>query len=63
LGSGHYYSFALNTITNKWFEFNDSTLTEIENPSDIKSNGDSYILFYKRKEEKPKKKINFTKKF
>jgi ubiquitin C-terminal hydrolase len=47
---GHYVAYAQNDANDKWYEFNDSGVTYIDD-SNIKrelATGDSYILFYRR---------------
>jgi hypothetical protein len=44
---GHYTAFCLNSIDNKWYEFNDSCVTEIKNESDIITQS-AYVLFYRQ---------------
>ena len=46
---GHYTAFCKNSITNKWFEFNDSSVIEIDDESKIISHN-AYVLFYKQKD-------------
>ena len=46
---GHYTAFCKNSIKNKWYEFNDSIATEINDESKIVSQN-SYVLFYKQKD-------------
>lgn len=46
LGGGHYTAIAKNHISNKWYDFNDSTVTET-NPNRAISSM-SYVLFYER---------------
>lgn len=45
---GHYTAYAKNPLNNKWYYFNDSSVTEVRNESEIVCNG-AYVLFYKRK--------------
>lgn len=45
---GHYTAFCKNSITNKWYEFNDSSVIEIDDESKIISHN-AYVLFYKQK--------------
>ena len=45
---GHYTAFCKNSITNKWYEFNDSSVNEIKDESNIVSKN-AYVLFYRRK--------------
>ena len=47
LDYGHYTSFCLNSIDNKWYEFNDSMVREIKNESDIVTQS-AYVLFYRQ---------------
>eukprot|EP00347_Sterkiella_histriomuscorum_P019890 403339921 len=48
LHGGHYTAFAQNPITSKWYEFDDSHVTEI---GDVRRlvNKAGYVLFYKRR--------------
>lgn len=48
LGGGHYISNAKNPINDKWYEFNDNSVTRVTDVSQIVSSN-SYILFYKSK--------------
>jgi ubiquitin C-terminal hydrolase len=41
---GHYYTYTFSIIHNKWFEFNDDTVTEISN--DKLCTPEAYLLFY-----------------
>ena len=63
LQSGHYYSFIKDQETNKWYKFNDSTISEYDIDNDLEKecfgNIDSkinqygkgaYLLFYTKKE-------------
>ena len=63
LQSGHYYSFIKDQETNKWYKFNDSTISEYDIDNDLEKecfgNVDSkinqygkgaYLLFYTKKE-------------
>lgn len=47
LGGGHYTAYAKNG--EKWYSFNDSSVSQVE-PSRVKGSG-AYILFYRRKTE------------
>ncbi|KAL6052958.1 Ubiquitin carboxyl-terminal hydrolase, partial [Balamuthia mandrillaris] len=44
LGGGHYTAFAKNVNTGKWYHFNDSRVS-IVNEEEIKTNS-AYVLFY-----------------
>ena len=48
LGGGHYTAFAKNSIKNKWYCFDDSSVTEVNNEKDIISSA-AYVLFYRRR--------------
>lgn len=47
LGGGHYTAFAKNCILEKWFDFNDSSVSKIK-PSDVQTRA-AYVLFYRRR--------------
>jgi ubiquitin C-terminal hydrolase len=51
LRGGHYYSHAKNTLSNRWYKFDDSHVTVIDNDNLEKEivSEKSYILAYKRK--------------
>ncbi|XP_058801569.1 ubiquitin carboxyl-terminal hydrolase 33 isoform X2 [Phymastichus coffea] len=46
-GGGHYVCYALNAITNQWFEFDDQCVTPVS-PETVKNCG-AYVLFYKKR--------------
>ncbi|KAJ1352240.1 hypothetical protein KIN20_008530 [Parelaphostrongylus tenuis] len=48
LGGGHYTASALNKTTGKWYEFNDSSVSEIAAPSDPMVGRTPYMLVYRR---------------
>lgn len=50
LGGGHYTASALNTTTGKWYEFNDSCVSETAAPSDPMVGRTPYMLVYRRQE-------------
>ena len=58
MGSGHYTSYAKNPLDGKWYEFNDSSVAEVENLSSIVSEA-GYNLFYKKKDFKFDDNIDF----
>ena len=45
---GHYTAFCKNSITNKWYDYNDSMVTEIADESKIITQN-AYVLFYRQK--------------
>lgn len=49
LGGGHYVASAKNPFDGKWYNFNDSSVSEERSESDIVSSS-AYVLFYKRKD-------------
>ncbi|KAL1747592.1 hypothetical protein HDZ31DRAFT_80304 [Schizophyllum fasciatum] len=51
LGGGHYRAYALNHQTKKWYHFDDSFVTEAEAKHSVTSN--AYLLFYRRRTDKP----------
>ena len=50
MGFGHYTSYAKNFKDNKWYLFDDSNVTEVDNLSSIISEA-AYVLFYKKRDE------------
>jgi len=48
MGGGHYTAYALNKNTNKWYKFDDSYVTEVDEPQVVSSSG--YVLFYRRRD-------------
>ena len=48
LSFGHYTAFCKNSVNEKWYEFNDSSVCEIKDLSKIVS-PHAYVLFYKQK--------------
>ena len=52
LNGGHYYAYCKNIYENKWFEFNDSCVSEI-NDNNIVSKS-AYVIFYKKRNSKYK---------
>ncbi|KAK6747517.1 hypothetical protein RB195_000614 [Necator americanus] len=50
LGGGHYTASALNKTTGKWYEFNDSCVSEIAAPADPTIGRTPYMLVYRRQQ-------------
>jgi len=48
LGGGHYTAFAKNKTTNKWYKFDDSSVSEVDEDK-VKTSA-AYVLFYQRKD-------------
>jgi len=51
LGGGHYTATCLDDPTSKWFNFNDSTVSEAD-VSETQSSV-AYVLFYKQRSREP----------
>ena len=51
MGGGHYVASAKNYFDEKWYNFNDSSVSSERNPNDVVSSS-AYVLFYKHKEIK-----------
>lgn len=48
-GGGHYVCYALNPITNQWFEFDDQCVTPVSR--EMVQNCGAYVLFYKKRSQ------------
>jgi ubiquitin carboxyl-terminal hydrolase 4/11/15 len=48
LGGGHYTAYALNKSTDKWYKFDDSSVSEIDESHVVSSS--AYVLFYRRRD-------------
>lgn len=48
VGGGHYIAYAKNCVDNKWYEFNDSFVTEVSETT--VANAEAYVLFYSLKD-------------
>jgi len=65
LGMGHYTAFCRSPVSNTWYEFDDSSVREV-NPSRLEETivtGAAYNLFYRRRDwhENNIKEMNFDK--
>lgn len=49
---GHYTAYAKNHLTGKWYDYNDSSVSELDSPEDVISGG-AYVLYYKRRDFYP----------
>lgn len=47
LGGGHYTAYAKNRVTKKWYNFDDSGVTQVDESS-VRSR-QAYVLFYIRR--------------
>lgn len=48
LGGGHYTAYALNKSTDKWYKFDDSHVSEVDESNVVSSS--AYVLFYRRRD-------------
>jgi ubiquitin carboxyl-terminal hydrolase 4/11/15 len=52
LGGGHYTAYVKNFVDNKWYYYDDSRVTHVEDPTEsIK--GSAYLLFYRKRSSLP----------
>lgn len=58
LAFGHYTAYCKNFETNKWYDFNDSSVTLLDNPSEVVSSA-AYVLYYIRKDFFPDLNLDF----
>jgi hypothetical protein len=58
MGFGHYTAFAKNPLDNKWYDFDDSHVTEIHEPEKVVTEA-AYNLYYRRKDFKFDNNIDF----
>jgi ubiquitin carboxyl-terminal hydrolase 4/11/15 len=47
LGGGHYTAYCKNSLTNKWYQYDDSRVSELQISSITTK--DTYVLFYIRR--------------
>jgi len=52
LGGGHYTAYAMNAEFNRWFNFDDSHVTPVNNENDVVTQN-AYVLFYRRQDIDP----------
>jgi ubiquitin carboxyl-terminal hydrolase 4/11/15 len=60
LAFGHYTAYCKNFENGKWYDFNDSSVSPVENASEVVS-GAAYVLYYIRKDFYPEGNINYEK--
>lgn len=58
LAFGHYTAYAKNQFTGKWYDFNDSSVSELHSLSEVVSGG-AYVLYYIRKDFFPDGNIDY----
>ena len=58
LAFGHYTAYAKNHETGKWHDFNDSSVNDVFDQSEVVSSG-AYVLYYIRKDFYPDGQIEF----
>lgn len=51
MGGGHYTAYALHRNDNKWYQYDDRSVSEVDNVDEICSKA-AYVLVYKRKDVK-----------
>ncbi|KAL1899472.1 hypothetical protein Sste5346_002870 [Sporothrix stenoceras] len=52
LGGGHYTAFAKNFIDHQWYEYNDSSVSKVNDTARVVSAA-AYLLFYRRRSDAP----------
>ncbi|XP_054836038.1 ubiquitin carboxyl-terminal hydrolase 33 isoform X2 [Eublepharis macularius] len=51
--NGHYIAYCRNNLNNRWYEFDDQSVTEV--PESMVQNAEAYVLFYRKSNEEAKK--------
>lgn len=59
LAFGHYTAYCKNPITGLWYDYNDSTVSEMNNPQDVVSSA-AYVLYYKRRDFYPEGVVDYN---
>ena len=49
LAFGHYTAYCKNQVTGLWYDFNDSSVSELNGPDEV-ATGAAYVLYYQRKD-------------
>ncbi|KAK0389430.1 hypothetical protein NLU13_3005 [Sarocladium strictum] len=52
LGGGHYTAYARNFADGEWYNYNDSSVSKVKDPSSVVTSA-AYLLFYRRRSSKP----------
>lgn len=58
LGSGHYTAHALNRFDENWYEFNDSSVSQVDPETHVSRNSSAYLLFYNRADQETSDSIS-----
>ena len=58
LAFGHYTAFCKNAKSGEWYDFNDSSVSELGSPQDAITTA-AYVLYYKRRDFYPDGNINY----
>jgi len=53
LGGGHYVAFARSSENGKWYDFNDSRVSEVPASQVLSEQTGAYVLFYIRRDQRP----------
>jgi len=53
LGGGHYVAFSRSSENGKWYDYNDSRVTEVSASQVLKEETGAYVLFYVRRDHRP----------
>ena len=59
LAFGHYTAYCKNAKTNKWYDFNDSSVSALDDGDSV-CTGAAYVLYYKRRDFFPDNQIDFN---
>jgi len=59
LAFGHYTAYCKNALTGLWYDFNDSSVHELDGPECV-ATGAAYVLYYKRKDFYPGGSVDFN---
>ena len=58
LSFGHYTAYCKNYQTGLWYDYNDSSVSELDSPNEAVSNA-AYVLYYKRRDFYPNMDIDY----
>lgn len=60
MGFGHYTAYAKNPLDNNWYDFDDSHVTQMSDPTGVVTDA-AYNLFYRRKDFNFSEDVDFEK--